>query len=116
MTAEGWVTVPASSETRRKIEVVATLLESLVVQVGRSNAPPSEQALTTMERAQLIAILETTLAVLRSPMAEAGLMKKARDALGRAAGKTAEKGLQEGMGAMMGVAKERIMELPGLLF
>ncbi|WP_279482228.1 hypothetical protein [Aureimonas sp. SK2] len=116
VTAERWVPVPMGSDIRRKIEMIASLLDSIVAQVERSNAPPDEQALTPLEKAQLIAILETTLAILKAPLVEKGMLKKAGDALGRAAGKAAEKGMQEGMGTLAGVARQKIIELLGLFF
>jgi len=53
-----------------------------------SKAPAEEQILTDVERNQLIAVLETVLAVLKA--VEKGLLKKAREMLGRASKSAAE--------------------------
>jgi hypothetical protein len=106
---EQWVVVELSSEMKTKINIVSTMLDSIVEHVKHSNLPPAEQALTEIERQQLIAILETTLAVLKGPMIEKGLLKKARSALEAGAAKAVEKGAQDGLG--MGAARGRLAEL-----
>jgi hypothetical protein len=113
---ESWVAVEISSEMKTKIKVVSTLLDSIVEQVKHSNQPLEEQAMTDIERKQLIAILETALAVLKGPLIEKGLLKKARTALESGATKAAEKGVQEGLGQVMGIAKGRIAELIAFVF
>jgi hypothetical protein len=99
-----------------KIGAVASILDSIIEQVRHSNLPSAEQALTELERRQLIAILETTLAVLKSPLAERGLLKKAKSALEQAAMKSVEKGAQEGLGQLMGAAGSRLHDLLAWLF
>jgi hypothetical protein len=114
--AEQWVAVTRTSENARKIAALAAILDSIIEQTAHANAPEDQQALTKIEREQLIAILETALSVLRSPIVETGLMKKARAALERGAISAAEKGLQEGLGALMGVASHGIGDLIASLF
>ena len=101
---------------KQKIGAISALLDSIIEQIGGSNAPPEEQALTEIERAELIAILETALHVLRAPMVEKGLLKKAQSILKRGADKAVEKGVQEGVGSLMHAARERIGELIMYLF
>ena len=113
---ENWVAVEVSSEMKRKINIVSTLLDSIVEQVKHSNLPPEQQAMTDIERGQLIAILETALAVLKGPLVEKGLLKKARAVLESGATKAVEKGVQEGLGQVMGIAKGRIAELIASIF
>jgi hypothetical protein len=60
--------------------------------------------------------LETALNVLKSPMVEKGLLKKAKEILTKGAESTAEKGVQQGLGKLMEAAGHRIAELIGLLF
>jgi hypothetical protein len=113
---EQWAAVSATSEIKTKIQVVATMLDSILENVKHTNAPPEEHALTELERQQLIAILETTLAILKGPLVEKGLLKKARGALESGAAKAVEKGAQEGLGQMMNAAKGRLIELIATIF
>ena len=110
-----WIVLGASAGTKLKIGTISSLLDSIIQQVARSNAPPQEQILTEIERQQLIAILETALNVLRSPLVETGLLKKTRTILQNAAKSAGEKQLQQGLGALMNIASERIFELLRLL-
>ncbi len=73
--------------------------------------PPEQQALTQLERAQLITILETTLAVLKAPMVETGLLKKAGKALSRVVRKAAEKKVEEGLGSLADMASNEIADV-----
>jgi hypothetical protein len=61
-------------------------------------------------------ILETALNVLKSPLAEKGLIKKAGEMLRESAGKAVEKGVQEALGALMMMAAKRISELIAIIF
>jgi len=116
ITAEKWAIVHNSSEIKSKILAVSTLLDSIIEQTKKSNYPPEKQILTEIERQQLIAILETTIGMLRLPMAEKGLLRKARDSLGKAAASAAEKGIQQGLGKLAEVGAEKTTELIGKLF
>ena len=108
---EQWVAIQLTSDTKAKINIISTMLDSIVENVKHSNMPSSQQALSEIERRQLIAILETALAVLRGPMVERGLLKQARSALEHGAMKAAEKGTQEGLGQMMSAAGRHVMDL-----
>jgi hypothetical protein len=114
--AEEWVAIKPTPAIKGQIADLASLLDSIVQHANRSNLPPDEQALTEIERAQLIAILETSLSILKSPMAEKGLLKKAGTLLKKGAEKTAEKKVQDGLGGLMDAAASRISELIGILF
>ncbi len=113
---ERWVAVRASSEIKMKIGAISTLLDSIIEQTKGANQPPDQQILTELERQQLIAILETTLNVLRSPLVERGILKRAKSILTKGAESAAEKGVQQGLGKLMEGAGARIVELIGLLF
>lgn len=113
---ERWIAVTASSEIKMKIGAISALLDSIIEQTKWANEQPEEQLLTEIERQQLIAILETALNVLRSPLAEKGLLKKARSVLQKGAESAAEKGVQQGLGKLMESAGTRLAELMGLLF
>jgi hypothetical protein len=108
---EQWVAIQLTSDTKAKINIISTMLDSIVENVKHSNMPSSEQALSEIERGQLIAILETALAVLKGPMVERGLLKQARSVLEHGAMKAVEKGTQEGLGQMMSAAGRHLMDL-----
>jgi hypothetical protein len=114
--AEQWITANVSAETKMKIAAIASLLDSIIEQVTHANAPPKDQILTDIERHQLIAILETALNVLRSPLVERGLLKKTVGALKAGAESAIEKGVQQGLGKLMESTSMRIFELIAHLF
>jgi len=114
--ASRWVAVPGTSEVQAKISAVATLLEGLIEQASRSNLPPGEQALSDLQKQQLIAILETALNVLRSPLVERSLLDRAGKILERGAETAAEKGVQKGLGRLMEIGVTRLSELISLIF
>jgi hypothetical protein len=114
--AEQWIAVKTSSEIKMKIGAISALLDSIIIQTKGSNEPPEQQLLTEIERQQLIAVLETALNILRSPLVERGLLKKARSILRKGSESAAEKGVQQGLGKLMESAGARIAELIGLLF
>ena len=89
---EQWVAVKVTSEIKLKIGAIASLLDSIIQQTTHTNAPEDQQFLTDIERRQLIAILETALNVLRSPLVERGLLRKARGVLTKGAESAAGKG------------------------
>lgn len=114
--ASEWIAIEQSASTKGKILAIAALLDNIIEQTKKANLPPDEQILTEIERNQLIAILETALQVLKSPLAEKGLMSKARDELEKAARSATEKGVQTGLGHLAGMAVEKITELLRILF
>lgn len=109
--AEQWILLHVSSEMKIKINAITALLDSIIHQVQRTNNPPDKQVLTELERKQLIAILETALAVLKSPIVEKGLLKQAKDILTRAAASAAEKQMQEGLGNAASAAAQLLWEV-----
>jgi hypothetical protein len=116
VSAEQWVTVKLSSDIKMKIGAIGALLDSIIEQTSRTNAPDQDQILTQIERQQLIAILETALNVLKSPLVEKGILRKAQSVLKKGAESAAEKGVQQGLGRLMEGAGARIAELIGSLF
>ncbi|MCR6735655.1 MAG: hypothetical protein NVV83_16940 [Afipia sp.] len=114
--ASEWVAIEQSASTKGKILAIAALLDNIIEQTKKSNLPPDEQILTEIERNQLIAILETALQVLKSPLAEKGLMSKAREELEKAARSAAEKGVQTSLGHLAGMAVEKITDLLRIIF
>ncbi len=116
MRGEQWVAVGESSEIKVKIGVIASLLDSIIDQTKHANAPPDQQIMSEIEKHQLIAILETALNVLRSPLVEKGLFKSTQKALRKGAEAALEQGAQEGLGVIMGLAAKRFGELIHLIF
>ena len=102
-----WRVVVRTPEIQDKISEVARLISELLDLTASANIPPTQRALSELERRQLIAILETALNVLRSPMVEKGLLKKTGSMVKRAAAKAAEKQVEiafSAVGAALGAA------------
>lgn len=114
--AEQWTAIKPSSNVKLKIAAVAGLLDQIIEQATKTNLPPDQQILTEIERNQLIAILETTLHVLKSPLTEKSLLKRAREGLQRAAASAAEKGVQRGLGMLAEHGVEKLTELIQTIF
>jgi hypothetical protein len=114
--AERWIAVGSSGEIKAKIHAISFLLESIIDQTARSNLSSEEQILTELERRQLIALLETALALLKSPMVEKSLLHKVGEALKRAADSAAEKGVQKGVGKLADAAGDKLLDLFNGLF
>jgi hypothetical protein len=108
---EQWVYVKRGSRTKEIIVAVSELLDEAVLLAKTTNLPEDQAALTDIERAQLIAILETTLAVLKAPMVELGLLKKTASIAREVAEKTAKKKVEEGLGFGLGLAAKKLAEL-----
>ena len=70
-----------------------------------------QAAITEIERQQLIAILETALAMLKGPMVEPGLLKRLGDSAKSTAKKTIEKQAERAMGAGLESLAEALMSL-----
>jgi hypothetical protein len=115
-TAERWIAVPAASQIKGKIATIAALLDNIIEQAARSNLPEDQQILTAIERQQLIAILETALNVLKSPLTEKTLLRKASDELKTIAKRSVEQGVQTGLGRLAGIASGKIVDLVKSLF
>jgi hypothetical protein len=114
--AERWIIVERTAPNQSKIHAVVLLIESIILRVNRSNVPEAERLLTSVERAQLIAVLETALNVLRSPAVEKGLLRKVSDVLKQAAKKSADKQLEEGLGKLMREGGNELWELIKQIF
>jgi hypothetical protein len=97
-----WRSVPRTSEVKQQIAQVSQILDEIVARIQGSNNAPEDQYLTEIERRQLIAVLQTTLIVLKAPIVEKGLLLKVRDALQSAAVKAEEKGVDGMVNALAG--------------
>lgn len=89
--ATEWVLVRQTGILTEQISQLIVLIGEVAQHATTSNLPSDQRALTAIERAQLIAVLETALNMLKSPMVEKGLLRKTKAMLKRAAAKAMEK-------------------------
>ena len=109
--AETWTYIRPGSRAKVIISELSDLLDEILLFAKSTNLPEDQAALTDMERAQLIALLETALLMLKGPMVERGLLKKLSNAAEEAAIKAARKSVEQGMAEAISVAAPRIWEL-----
>lgn len=112
MKAIVWAVNPNNKAIKTKIILVSELLDQIITLIERTNLPENQQALSAIEKAQLIAVLETMLAMLKAPLVEKGIISKSMDILKKITKKTAEKKSQEALGR---VAEEGVDLLKGIL-
>lgn len=98
ISATEWVALPKSDVVKKSIAAVSVLLDSLVTLATSSNLPDAERALSPIERAELIAILETAIQILKAPLVEKGLLSKLKSGLGDVVSKTASKKTEQALG------------------
>jgi len=106
-----WKLLVRTPDLQDQINEVTRLVGEITRHAKTANLPPGERALSEIERAQLIAVLETALAVLKAPMVEKGLLKKAGNLAKRAAAKAAEKQVEIAFGTASGLVGTAILEL-----
>lgn len=109
--ASEWRYVQQVGDLQRKVGTVSEILNEIIHTARGTNLPPDMRALTDIERAQLIAVLETALAVLRAPMAERSILKKAKGMLGGVTKRVAEKQAEQALGSAAGTAREWLTDL-----
>ncbi|WGI74534.1 hypothetical protein QC756_01315 [Sinorhizobium meliloti] len=109
--AEQWVYVRPQSRAKAIIAELSELLDEVALLVKSSNLPEEQAAVTDLDRAQLIALLETALLMLRAPLVEPGLLKKLQKSATDAASKTAQKGAEQAMGEGLKVLGAKLLEL-----
>ncbi|RDJ16941.1 hypothetical protein B5K06_00720 [Rhizobium grahamii] len=108
---EQWVYVRRGSRAKDIIGDVSELLDEVILLAKTTNLPEAQAGLTDIERAQLIAILETTLAMLKAPMIEPGLLKKTAKMAKDVAQKAAKTKVEEALGASLEHVAKRVAEL-----
>lgn len=111
-----WILVKKSDTVQNHINALVNIFDNTIVRINKSNLPPEEYFLNELERAQLIALLETTLNMLKSPMVETGMLKKVSSSLKDAAKKASNKKLQEGFGSVLSETSDLITNLLKDLF
>ena len=103
--AVSWV--KNDSVAKSELHKLSISLDSLLTLAKSSNLPESEQALSDLEKAQLIAMLETALLILKAPLVEKGFLSKLRDVLAGCGKKVATKKTEEALGKLAdGAAQE----------
>jgi hypothetical protein len=106
-----WKAITFSPSVQKKISELVILVQDVITHVSATNLPSDQQVLSDIERAQLIAVLETALNVLKSPLIEKGLLKKAGAMVKRAAAKAAERQTEIAFSTAGGAFVSAIVEL-----
>ena len=113
-----WV-LTRREENQELVGGVINSLEILVTLTKHSNDAQSDGLLplTELQRAQLVAALETALAMLKSPMVEVGLLRRLRQWLQKIVVRSAEKQLETALSSAatsgfeaIGAAVEKLAE------
>lgn len=105
-----WVITPRRQHGEL-IEKISSLLDEVAYLAKASNLPPDQAALTELQRAQLIALLETTLALLKGPLIEKGLLRRALEAAKDGAANSAKKHTELALGYGLGKLAESLLKL-----
>ncbi len=105
-----WVVLPRRANAEL-IADISSLLDEAVYLARTTNLPPDKAALSDIERAQLVALLETTLAILKAPLVEKGLLKKVADAAKDGAASAVTKKAEFALGYALGKVGELIVKL-----
>lgn len=114
--AETWVYVRPGSKAKELIAEISDLLDQVLILAKSTNLPEDQAALTDLDRAQLIALLETALLMLKGPMVEPGLLKRLGETATKAAEKTLQKQAEQGLGNAAQALGPRILDLIKWLF
>lgn len=108
LAASEWAELPKSDTVKKSIAAISILLDSLVIIANSSNLPEERRALSKIERAELVAILETALLILKAPLVEKGLMSNLMSRLGEVVSKTATKKTEQALGQAADEALEAL--------
>ncbi len=102
-----WAKVPHTPDLQALIKELESLLPKLIRYTKFTNLSPGEFGLTDGERAHLIELLETNLALLKAPMVEIGMLEAMRAGLENVGLKLAEKGTEyAALGLFMGASEQ----------
>jgi hypothetical protein len=111
----GWQHVPQNIEVKKLISRVSITLDSVIQIAKASNLPDSEKSLTEIERAALIAILETALFILKAPLTNKGFFKNVGRQLKQVAAKTAQNKAEQALGHVVSQAIRQLQDYLGQL-
>ncbi|WP_436642477.1 hypothetical protein [Microbaculum sp. FT89] len=103
-----WVSINRRSNAQL-IGKISELLDEAITLAKSTNLPPEQRALSDIERAQLITLLDTALNLLKSPLVEKGLLERLKSAAGKGAEAVVSKKTELALGYGLG----RIVELLG---
>ena len=107
----GWIVLERSDEVGVIIAELSGLLGRIIRTAKTSNLPQNARSFSELEMAQIIAILETALNMLKAPLVERGLLKKAADKLSDVGRKTAEKKTEAALGKLADLGAKLILKL-----
>jgi hypothetical protein len=99
----------SNATVQDKIGSLATSLGEVLLIIKGANDPT--YPVTQIQKSQLIAMLETALALLKAPLIEVGLFRRIASRLKAAAGKAAEKEVESAFGAAADRAGQLIGDL-----
>jgi hypothetical protein len=105
-----WLPVPVSMQS--KVSLIGELVADVVVHLRTANDLSAfDDVVNPINRAQLIAILETTLAILKAPLVEVSLLKRSSRWLFRVGKVATDKGFTAAIGSLAGEASKEIIKL-----
>ncbi len=107
---EGWVAIHRQTNSNL-IAQLSDLLGEVIILARNVNLPEDRQALSPLERAQLVTLLETALTMLKAPLVEKGLMRTLRSAATKGAETATTKGTELALGYMLKKVGELIIKL-----
>ena len=108
---DSWVHTGHRKAVKEKILLLSTTLEETLELIINSNLPEDMRAISELERAQLVALLQTTLQMLKAPLVEKGLLRKLAEITGEISKKTAHKKAEQGLGSMLDRAGALLVDL-----
>ena len=104
--------IPAPESLREKMQFVSVMLADIVVQLrGRNDGESLEELLDPVGRAQLIAALETSLEILKTPLVEVGLLGKVARWLGSLAKSSVDRGVSVAVGVLAAEGAQELIKL-----
>lgn len=102
--------VMAKRDKRELIAAISELIDEVLTHAKGTNLPPDQRAMTDIERAQLIAILETALQILKAPLVEKGLLNKAKEAAKEGAANSVRSGTEKALGYALAKLSELLVK------
>jgi|GEM_PF-1942133 len=110
-----WVRPERTPALQDEIDDLDAALKDLLRSNGFRNLPPDEIGLTEAQRARIIDLLETALAMFKGPLVEKSLLNELSDALRSGAIKAAEKGAENGFTFIAGAVAGKLGTFLGII-
>ena len=108
---EAWVTVDGSSAVAELIHELTLNLEQVISILQKNNSLAELDGVAQLRMARLKAVLQTTLNLLDSPLIETGILHSASSIAKSAAEEFAKEELKKGLGVLMNVIHDKLIEL-----